>query len=254
VEVDMEKEGILKNSQIIVLGLCIAAATVFSSFILSGAIIKIKKIGSEVISVTGSAEKNIISDYVVWRLEFTRRGPLMIAVYKIMQRDLEIVKAYLVSKGIEPKDFIVSQINTMALYKRNEKGYDTNEIEGYQLTQAIEIRSTDVGKITEMSRESTELINQDVQLYSYPPEYFYTKLNELKLQLLSDATKNAKERAKNMAKSAGNRIGTMRSAKLGVFQITPVNSNAVSDYGINDTTSVEKKVTAVVNVVFAIKE
>jgi hypothetical protein len=250
----MEKEGILKNSQIIVLGLCIAVATVFSSFVLSGALVKIKKITSNVIDVTGTSEKNIVSDVAVWRADFSRRASDMNNAFKGLQHDLEIVKAYLISKGINPNDIIISQISTMALYKKNEKGFDTNEIEGYQLNQGIEIRSSDVQKITKISRESTELINQDVQLYSYPPEYFYTKLNELKLQMLVDATQNAKERAENMAKSTGNRIGSMRSAKSGVFQITPANSNAVSDYGVNDTSSLEKKITAVIHVVFAVED
>ncbi|HOG24446.1 MAG TPA: SIMPL domain-containing protein, partial [Candidatus Omnitrophota bacterium] len=45
----------------------------------------------------------------------------------------------------------------------------------------------------------------------------------------------------------------MRSARMGVFQITPVNSTSVSDWGENDTSSVEKKVTAVVNASFSIE-
>ena len=70
--------------------------------------------------------------------------------------------------------------------------------------------------------------------------------------MLAKATENAKERAISMAASAGNKIGLMRSAKMGIFQITPVNSYDVSWYGNNDTSSYDKKVTAVVNVVFAI--
>ena len=72
--------------------------------------------------------------------------------------------------------------------------------------------------------------------------------------MLAEATSNAKKRAEQMAVSTGNKIGVMRSAKMGVFQITPVNSFDVSDYGLNDTTSLEKKVNAVVNVEFAISE
>jgi len=250
----MERESILKNSQIIVLGLCIAVATIFSSFVLSGALVKIKKITNNVIDVTGTAEKNIVSDLAVWRADFSRRDSDINDAFKNLKHDLEIVKAYIISKGISPDDIIVSQIYTMNLYKKNEKGFDTNDIEGYQLSQSIEIKSNDVQKITIISREATELINQGIQLYSYPPEYFYTKLNELKLQMLAEATQNAKERAENMAKSTGNKIGTMLSAKSGVFQITPANSNAVSDYGVNDTSSLEKKITAVIHIVFSIGE
>ena len=56
-----------------------------------------------------------------------------------------------------------------------------------------------------------------------------------------------------MLKATNNRVGKINSVKMGVFQITPVDSNNVSDMGINDTTSIDKKITSVVNVVFEIK-
>ncbi|MBI2472074.1 MAG: SIMPL domain-containing protein [Planctomycetes bacterium] len=117
----------------------------------------------------------------------------------------------------------------------------------------VQIQSSDVNKIARISRESTELIEQDIQFESLAPEYFYTKLEELKIEMLAAATENAKERAVNMTNATGNTIGFMRSARMGVFQITPVNSTEVSDWGINDTSSLKKKVTAVVTVSFAIK-
>ncbi len=71
--------------------------------------------------------------------------------------------------------------------------------------------------------------------------------------MLAEATKNAKQRAENMVHATGNLIGTMRSARMGVFQITPVTSTDVSDYGENDTSALEKTVMAVVSVTFSIE-
>lgn len=71
--------------------------------------------------------------------------------------------------------------------------------------------------------------------------------------MLAKATENAKQRAENMARATGNKIGFMRSAKMGVFQITPVTSTDVSDWGTNDTSSLDKKVMSVVTVSFAIE-
>ena len=79
-----------------------------------------------------------------------------------------------------------------------------------------------------------------------------TKLAELKIQILREATMDAKKRAEEIASSSGNKIGVIRTAKMGVFQITPVNSYDVSDYGSNDTSSLEKKVNAVVKADFSI--
>jgi hypothetical protein len=250
----MEGIKVLRSTQIIILGICFVVATIASTVIFSQGLIKIKKFSSEVIKVTGSAEKNIVSDYMVWTSSFSRKDLKMVDAFTKLKEDLVTVKEYLASNGVKQDEIIVFPVETEVLYKKTEKGTNTNEIEGYRLTQGIEIRSKDVTKTTDISRRSTELIERGIEFMSYPPQYFYTKLPELKLEMLAEATSNAKKRAEQMAVSTGNKIGVMRSARMGVFQITPVNSFDVSDYGYNDTSSLEKKVNAVVNVEFSISE
>jgi hypothetical protein len=249
----MEGGKILRNSQIIILGICIAVATIVSSVILSGGFLKVMKFTREQINVTGSATKEIRSDYIIWTGEFTRREADLKTAYKLLEEDLDRVKKYLAAKGVNEKEIAVSQAVTTTVYKKNEKGNDTNDIQGYSLSQYVEVRSGDVDKIIGVSRESTELIDQGIQFNSSLPEYFYTKLDELKIEMLAKATANAKQRAESMARATGNRVGLMRSARMGVFQITPITSTDVSDYGVNDTTSLDKKVMAVVTVSFAIE-
>ena len=249
----MEGGRILRNSQIIILGICIAVATIVSSVILSGGFLKVMKFTREQISVTGSATKEIRSDYIVWRGEFSRREANLKTAYKNLKSDLDKVRAYLGSKGVKDDELTIYQVATETVYKKNDKGNDTNDIQGYRLSQGVEIRSYDVDKIDKVAREVTELIDQGIEFTSPAPEYFYTKLDELKIEMLARATENAKERAVSMVRATGNSIGFMRSAKMGVFQITPVTSTDVSDWGVNDTTSLDKKVMAVVTVSFAIE-
>ncbi|HAZ10309.1 MAG TPA: SIMPL domain-containing protein [Candidatus Omnitrophica bacterium] len=250
----MEGIKVLRSTQIIILGVCFVVATIVSTVIFSQGLIKIKKFSSEVIKVTGSAEKNIVSDYMVWTSSFSRKDLKMVDAFSKLKEDLVMVKEYLSNNGVTQEELIIYPVATEVLYKKTEKGTNTNEIEGYRLTQGLEMRSKDVTKTTDISRRSTELIEKGIEFMSYAPEYFYTKLPELKLEMLAEATSNAKKRAEQMAVSTGNKIGVMRSARMGVFQITPVNSFDVSDYGYNDTSSLEKKVNAVVNVEFAISE
>lgn len=250
----MEGLKVLKSAQIVILGICFVIATIVSTVIFSHGLLEMKRFSSEVIKVTGSAEKHIVSDAMVWQASFSRRAPVMTAAFEQLKVDLQAVKAYLLSHGVTEPELVVAPITTIVLYKKNEKGNDTNEIEAYLLTQGIEVRSHDVARVTEISRQSTELIERGIEFISQPPEYFYTKLAELKLEMLKEATENAKKRAEHMASATGGRIGTMRAARMGVFQITPVNSYDVSDWGMNDTSSLEKKVNAVVNVEFAIQE
>ncbi|MFA5114779.1 MAG: SIMPL domain-containing protein [Candidatus Omnitrophota bacterium] len=249
----MEGSRVLRNSQIIILGICIAAATIVSSVILSQGFLKVMKSSREVITVTGSAHKDIRSDYIVWKCSFAGVGADLGTAYRQLNRDLSRVKQYLDSKGVKEEEETISQISIITVYKKNDSGKDTNEILGYRLEQTVEIRSGEVDKITGISRQSSELINEGIEFVSGAPEYFYTKLDDLKIEMLASASKNAKQRAENMVKATGNRIGLMRSARMGVFQITPLNSTEVSDWGVNDTSSLEKKVIAVVSASFAIE-
>ena len=249
----MEGARVLKNSQIIILGICIATATVAASVILSRGFLKVMKFTREQISVTGSAQRDIRSDLAVWTASFSRREAAAADAYRKLKEDLAKVRKYLVAKGVKESDIIIFQVGTKQIFRKNDKGNDTSDIEGYLLTQSVQVKSAEVDLVTRVSMESTELIDQGIEFSSGAPEYYYTKLDELKVEMLAKATQNAKQRAENMTKATGNRIGFMRSAKMGVFQITPVNSTEVSDWGVNDTSSLEKKVTAVVNVSFAIE-
>ncbi len=238
----------------VIFGVCFLAASVGSAVILTNGMVKFKKASAEVINVTGSAEKRITSDYAVWTAEFSARDPQMKAAFARLKEDTAKVRAYLASKGITEGEMIVSQVVTTVIYRKNDKGIATTESEAYSLTQGIEVRSADVAKITAVSRESTGLIEQDIQFVSFAPQYFYTKLAELKLEMLGAASADAKKRAERIASASGNKVGRIRSADMGVFQITPVDSTEVTDWGSNDTTSLEKKVFAVVHADFAITE
>ena len=149
----MEGGGFLRNSQIVVLGVCIVVATVASSMILSQGFLKVMKFTREQITVTGSAQKEITSDFVVWRGEFTRRDADLTAAYAALKADHEKVRAYLASKGVNEGEVNFSSVSTVTLYKKNEKGYNTNDIQGYTLAQAVEVRSFDVNRITDVSRQ-----------------------------------------------------------------------------------------------------
>lgn len=243
----------LRNSQIIILGLCIAVATIVSSVIFSQGFLKVMKFAQERITVTGSAEREIRSDYVVWKGSVSAQEAELPSAYKRLGGDLEKIRRYLAAQGMDEKEIVASQIVTEKIYRKSEEGKETNDIQWYRLSQDIEVRSREVEKVTRVSRESTALINDNVEFESRAPEYFYTRLDDLKVEMLARAVEDAKERAASMVRATGNKIGFMRSARMGVFQITPIHSTEVSDWGINDTSSLEKKVRAVVTVSFSIE-
>jgi len=244
---------LIRENQIAILGISLLLGLLGAAIITANGLLSFKKYTGEVITVTGSASQDILSDSATWECRFGRQSASMPDAYRALKADLAKVSAYLADKGFPVKSQIISSVATTTNYARNSDDVQTNQIESYTLTQTVRIQSPDVRKVETVSRLATELITQGVPITSESPQYFYTKLDSLKVKMLGDATKNARERAENMAKSTGNQIGLMRSAQMGVFQITEPNSTEVSDYGISDTSSLDKKVTAVVNVSFAVR-
>jgi len=232
-------------------GVALAIGLVVASVIGGWAFVKARR-GDQSITVTGSARKRIRSDLVIWRAGVSFQAPALADAYRSLSESVPRVKAYLISKGIAENQITISSISSQTLHPRNDQGEDSGQITGYSLRQQLEVRSTEVDKIAKIAREATELINQGILLESNAPEYLYTKLGEEKITMLAEAAKDAKVRAERIAESTGSSIGSVRSARMGVLQITPADSNEVSDSGLNDTSSLEKDITAVVNIGFEI--
>jgi uncharacterized protein len=241
-----------KNNYWFNAGVALALGLVLSSLIFGWFFEKSRK-GDEVITVTGSARKRIKSDLVVWSAGVTYQGSTLAEAYRALSENVPRVKQYLIGKGIPENEITISSISTTTLRKSDENGQETSEVSGYSLRQQLDVRSTDIDKISQIAREATELINQGILIESNSPQYLYTKLGDLKIEMLGEAAKDAKTRAERIASSTGNSIGTVRSAKMGVMQITAADSTEVSDAGISDTSSVEKDITAVVNIGFAVE-
>lgn len=233
-------------------GVALAIGLVLASMIFGYAFMQTKKT-DEAITVTGSAKKRIKSDLVVWSAAVTSESAKLSDAYRPLSEEIPRVKQYLIGKGIPENQIQISSINTTPQKKTDTNGMETSEITGYSLRQQLEVRSNDVDKIAQIAREATELINQGILIESSAPQFYYTQIGDLKIEMLGEAAKDAKTRAERIAASTGNRIGSVRSAKMGVLQITAADSTEVSDAGIYDTSSIDKDMTAVVNVSFAIE-
>ncbi len=237
-----------KDFQIAILGFFLFLSTV------AGAGIITENLSRKGISVTGTACEVVKSDSASWRIEISARAKSNAQAYRAIHSQLPVVEQYLLSKEIKKENIDISPTSSYPVYKLDPKtGYSTNDISYYNYTQSIKITSDNVELIKSLSTEVQELVNKGIELSSFPPEYQYSKLAELKIKLLEEATIDSKKRAQAMLKASHNRVGKISSIKMGVFQITSPDSNSVSDMGINDTSTIEKKVTAVANVFYQIK-
>ncbi len=206
------------------------------------------------ITVTGSAYEIVKSDSGRLSIDINIQAKTKAAAYQIMKKQLPLVTKYITEKGIPAENIEIKNYNGYYSYKYNQStGNYTNEVDYFKLLQPMEITSNDVNKIKEISLDIQSLLDQGIDINIRQTAYYYSKLSDLKVKLLEAATDDAKQRAAAMLKATNNKVGNIQSVKMGVFQITEVDSTSVSDMGINDTSTIDKKVTAVANVVFKIK-
>jgi len=234
-------------------GLTVLSLSLFGSAFVAGSAIRDFKAANDVLIVTGSAKKPIRADYIILSFSLSSQEPTARDAYQSLKSQIQRVKTYLKQKQVPDNAITLSAISNYAIPQRGYNGVETGKVLGYRLSQRFEIRSDDVEKYAELSQDLNELIEQGININVSAPQYLYTKLSQLRVEMVAEATKDAKARAFAIAKTTGNQVGIVRSAKTGVFQITSRHSTAVSDYGIYDTSSLEKDITAVVSVQFSLE-
>jgi len=232
-----------------------SAILIICSAILAGGLSGINQPPKK-ISVTGSAQRVIESDVVKWNIKLSRQVDLnkLSDGYGQMNNDLKKINEFLKKNDIKGDELSTSPIdvNKELVESTNDKGAVVKNYY-YILTQNYSIESIDINKISKAVDDSASLIKDGIPLESVGLEYYYSKLADLKLEMLTEATKNAQERAKQVSSAAGSALAGLESADMGVFQLTRVNSTEISDYGSYDTSSYEKQITATVHTEFRLK-
>jgi hypothetical protein len=231
----------------IVLGVALIVSAVIGGM----AVGNLRKAGDQ-ITVTGSATRPVRSDLAVWRLDVNAQASTQLAATRNAANGAAAVRDWLLARGFSDSAVTVRTPYTMV---QNEwiNGMETGRILGYRVSQQVELRTTDVDKVSQLAGDLTELIDQGVPVTGQAPEFLYSALPEIRGPLLADATRDARNRAEEIVTAAGAKVGRIKAVNVGVFQVRRRQSVDVSDYGMYDTGDIEKDVTGVIRVTFAIE-
>lgn len=250
----------------IVIAGIIGISLIVGTLIVAQTIDYVKTFNNSQLTVTGSTQEVIASDEVKWTSQFSRETPAtdLKSGYAAMQKDRTAVEAFLRGQGVSGAAVTVSPIALNPVYNNCGLAQKigvapgqpacVNQIVSYRLVENVEVDSSNVHKVTSLAQDSSTLINQGVVFSTTSLKYYYTKLSGLREKLLAAATKNAQLRAQSIAASTGMKIGHLLSVNTGVIQITPVNSTQVSSVGVYDTSTIQKKITAVVRASFTLEQ
>jgi hypothetical protein len=208
------------------------------------------------LKVTGSAKKEIISDEIEWTAHIVTDHMDRTVAYRNLHSHVETTMDYLKAEGLSADEIRVSSATVEENHRTEHVSVGRERIRrsifvGYTTRQSISVRSSRVGLVERISREVTQLLEKGVPISSSQPSYYYTKLGELKIEMLAAASRDARERAENIVAQAGEgQLGKLQYVDMGVINVNPANSPSTSWQGNSDTTSLEKDIITVVHARF----
>ncbi len=197
---------------------------VASGGLLAGDSLVKSRLGYRVVTVKGLSEREAKADLGFWPIRFVATGPTLEDARVKLETSEKAVKTFLASKGFTEQDMQVQNIQVedrIAGY--NAQG--TPEDSRFVLTEDLLVKSIEVDKLADASKMVGDLLKSGVvfsaDAYNAGPSFIFTKVNDLKGEMLTEATKRAKESADKFASESGAKVGDIQNANQGIIEITP---------------------------------
>jgi hypothetical protein len=203
----------------------------------------------DTLSVTASARVPISANLVSWSLTVSAESSTTAPAARRLRRDSTRVRKFLLGAGIPTEAITPSVVESSQIVIRLPR---RRRLVRYRVAQELEVRTKQIDVVEAAATRVGTLLEEGITVSADPLAYLSTELAAAKLTALERATAEARRRAEILAHGLGGKLGRMRSSSQGVYQVTPRDSTDVSDYGINDTSSREKDVNAVVSATFAV--
>ena len=236
----------------VIIGASLAAGLIISSVQITRVWLHIAD--SQIITVTGAARQNVTSDSAIWSADFSSEAKTMAEAQLKLKAYADKVEAFFNDRGVTNAEISAISIQRLKPQSNTFGGDDASKTTiGYHLQQNIRLESTNVQQVVNLQQQSVGLVEQGVELDDQGIAFIYTKAAEAKIEMLAEATKDARLRAEQIASQGGRKVKGLKSARMGVFQITGTNSNETSAEGINDTASKDKSIRSVVSATFTME-
>ncbi|MCD6046911.1 MAG: hypothetical protein K0S08_558 [Gammaproteobacteria bacterium] len=216
------------------------------------------RVDGNFVTVKGLAERDVTADLAVWNINYTATGDVLADVNNEISRDKSLALLFLKNNKVGPDEIEIQPIKVTDLsanpYQNSQPAHR------FLIKGGVKVRSTNVQHIRQISQLTSSLIEQGVVLSpgddsaSPNPIYFYTQLNNIRPVMLAEATKSAREVAKQFALDSNSKLGLIHSANQGIFEITSQDDAGVTSPGNdwqaaqNEKASINKKVRLVTTV------
>lgn len=197
----------------------------------------------------GLAEQQVKADLGFWPIQFVAAGPTLDAARAELEQAEQAVRSFLGEQGFSAEDIQVQNIKVEDRFTGYNGGNYPAEAR-FTLTEDLLVTTNEVDQLAAAARNITELLRAGVvfssDAWSGGPSFVFTGLNDLKGDMLTQATQRAREAAQQFAVQSDSKVGNIQTANQGIFQILP----AVEIPNDRPDRQIEKKVRVVTTITY----
>ncbi|MDR0777505.1 MAG: SIMPL domain-containing protein [Azonexus sp.] len=202
-------------------------------------------VGINTAEAKGLAERRVEADRALWKIQYSVSGPgsaQVARLYEKSEADQAQIVQLLLDSGFDKAEISPGVID----YRKEEYRGDNQKLveEKHILVGSIDVETSKVRLVAEVRAKLNKLIAQGLDIQNNAPAYHFTKLNEIKPEMVKEATTNARIAANEFATNAGVKVGGIRYAQQGGFVVHDIGE----EYG--DSKSLEKEVRLVTTITF----
>lgn len=215
------------QSGLFVIGISLLVGLLFLGYFLRSAAISFKQF-ERTVTVKGLAEQEHLADVVIWPIQFSEAGNSLDGTFTALDNSAERVEQFLLNLGLQESEISFS---TPLLTDRSAQRYgggDTYEFR-YISTQTATVYSENVEQVRQVMSQLVDLGKQGVSIsgdeYQVRPEYIFNRLNEIKPEMIEQATEEARQVAEKFAEDSNSKLGKIKTASQGQFTISPRDNN-----------------------------
>jgi len=211
----------------VLIGICLFAGLTVLGFFLNSSV-KTFKDYERTVTVRGLAEQEHMADVVIWPLQFTLASNNREEIYRQLDENAEIISAFLSENGIA-EDEISIDVPVVTDRQAQRWGGDSSAQFRYVASQAITVYSNNVEHVRSVMRNVGDLGRQGVIIsgddYQFRTEYMFTRLNDIKPEMIEEATIEARKVAEKFAEDSDSKLGKIKTASQGQFTISDRDNN-----------------------------
>ena len=192
--------------------------------------------------VKGLSEREVVADQVIWPLAYRLAGNDLKSLYAQIEENNAVIVDFLTSNGIPQEEITVAPASVTDL-QAERYGYNNEDPFRYKAVSVVTVASDKIELVRSLMNKQGDLLKKGVVIagddYQFQTVFSFNGLNDIKPEMVAEATKNARATAQKFAEDSDSKIGKIRSASQGQFSISNRDQNTPHIKVVRVVTTIE---------------